>query len=497
MSNVWCHVPSGLLFCVVLTLHQSDALAAASQAQPAPVYIVHATVVDTVAGTALPDRTVMIAGDRIASVTPGQDAAPTLNAHVIDARGKYLIPGLWDMHVHVFLRDAEAAGLVFMPETMYFRLFIANGVTGFRDMAGTRTGEELASLRRAGSDGRSLVPKFIATGPIVDGPKPIWPFSLTAATAADGRAAVDTIKAAGFDFVKVYNFLPRDAYFGLASEAHRQDFPFVGHVPDGVTALEASNAGQRSIEHLTGILSACSSREGEFAAMWREALEKGEPYGAVALKIRRLLLPSYDSAKAAVLFETFARNQTWQVPTLTVRRSFAHLDVSVFKNDERLAYISAEVRKSWEPEADFRLNAQTADDWKLGKEIYEKNLEIVREMHRRGVLLMAGTDLGNQYIFPGFSLHDELGLLVKAGLTPLDALRAATFNPARFMGREADFGSVAPGKMADLVLLDASPLDDIENIRRIHAVVLSGTYFDRRRLDAMLADAKVDAKGDE
>jgi imidazolonepropionase-like amidohydrolase len=200
----------------------------------------------------------------------------------------------------------------------------------------------------------------------------------------------------------------------------------------------------------------------------------------------RTALETYDPAKADALFAELKKNHTWQCPTLTVLRSFASISDPTFTNDPRLKYMPRSVRDSWDPGKDVRLRNRSAAEMETQKQVYEKNVEIVGAMQRAGVGILAGTDVLNPYCFPGFSLHDELGLLVRAGLTPIEALQAATLNAARFMGRENDLGTIAAGKLADLVLLDRNPLDDISNTKKIDGVVLDGRLFPKAALDDML-----------
>lgn len=216
-------------------------------------------------------------------------------------------------------------------------------------------------------------------------------------------------------------------------EAHAEGISFVGHVPSSITALEASNAGQKSIEHFSRVLTGCSAQENAIDAMVRDAVSKGQPIFPLIGKIQEMQLSTYDASKAQALFKTFARNQTWQVPTLVQQRSFAYLDDKSFRADSHLVYIPLAVQKSWDPQTDFRMKWRTPEDWSRAKKIYDKSFEVAREMHGQGVRFLAGTDLVNAYIFPGFSLHDELGLLVEAGLSNLEALQAATLNAAIFM----------------------------------------------------------------
>lgn len=265
-------------------------------------------------------------------------------------------------------------------------------------------------------------------------------------------------------------------------------------MPDSISVEEASNAGQKTIEHLTGVLNACSSREAELRGLAQEAEDQPPSARFAGPKYREreeLALGTYSPGRAAILFGELKKNQTWQCPTLTVLRSWAYSDAPSFAHDARLKYIPRGIASSWDPKADIFLKAKTADDWALSKKVFSKELEIVAAMQRAGVQILAGTDTLNPFCFPGFSLHDELGLLVQSGLTPMQALQAATLNPARFLGREKDFGTIAKGKMADLVLLDANPLDDIGNTRKISAVVFGGKLLARARLDEMLAKIEV------
>jgi imidazolonepropionase-like amidohydrolase len=438
----------------------------------------HATVIDATGAPAQPDVTVVITGDRITAVGKSADINPPTNAVVVDATGKFLIPGLWDMHVHPYQKD-------------YLPLFIANGVTGIRIMWGLPMHHE---WRKEIEQGTLLGPHMLIAGTIVDGPKPIWPGSITAGNAAEGRQAVLKSKQDGADFVKVYTLLPRDAYFAIADEAKKQGIPFAGHVTIAVSAQEASAAGQKSIEHLTGILPACSSREDYLLKSAQETLATlltttNEP-PSIFYKNRQsgqMALDTYSPLRAGALFAEFKKNHTWQCPTLIVLHNITFIDDPSLASDSRLKYMPREIKSSWDPAKDFRFKNRTTEDVALGKKVYQKELKLVGAMQRAGVGILAGTDTANPYCFPGFSLHDELGLLVRAGLTPMQALQAATLNPARFMGREKDLGTIEPGKIADLVLLDANPLDNIANTRKITAVVFGGRLFPRSSLDEMLA----------
>jgi imidazolonepropionase-like amidohydrolase len=434
---------------------------------PKPLVINHVTVIDATGAAARKDQTVVITGGRISRIGKAGQLAVPKNARLVDGKGKFLIPGLWDMHVHIINKE-------------FFPLCLANGVTGVRDMA--NVADTILKWRKQTADGSIRGPLIVAAGPIVDGAKPVWPFSLAAPDAAKARQAVRTLKKRGVDFVKVYSKLSRDAYQAVAGEARRQGLPFAGHVPLSVSAAEASNAGHKSIEHLTGVLLGCARDETKLRAEAVKALAKETSMATVmAVRAQVKALDGYSAKKAKALFARFVKNGTWQCPTLTVLRSVALLDNKHFTADPRKKYVAPFIQQYlWKRKLPAAILADN-------KRLFQKYLKLVGAMRRAGVKFLAGTDTPNPYCFPGFSLHDELALLVKAGLTPLEALQSATRNPAEYLGRLATQGTVEKGKIADLVLLDADPLADIRNSQKIAAVVLRGELLTRAELRKMLA----------
>ena len=258
----------------------------------------------------------------------------------------------------------------------------------------------------------------------------------------------------------------------------------MGHLPFAVTAQEASDAGQRSIEHLDGIAFACSKHENQLTRDRQQA-----PHYVARMKVEADAYRSLDASQCNALFQQFRRNGTWQVPTLTVNRSMGMLDDRRFTSDRRLVYMNKRVEARWQPDNDPRFRRWRPEFFELKRSLFSADEHMVGFMFRAGVPIMAGTDAMNPFCFPGFSLHDELALLVESGLTPLAAVQASTLNPSVFLGRD-DIGTIAPGKRADLVLLDADPLADIHNTTHIRAVWLRGEYFNRGALDQMLENAK-------
>ena len=452
-----------------------------AQRGPASEIVIHnVTIIDTAGGPmALQQhRTVTVRAGKIESVeeVPYSGAAPgggKSTVH-INATGKFLIPGLWDMHVHIAFGDwFPKAKEVTLP------LFIANGITGVRDMGSDL--EVLQQWRKEVEAGTLIGPRMWIAGPMLDGPKPRFPSSIAIKTPEDGRHAVDDLKKRGADFIKLQSLIPREAVFAIADEAKKQNITFVGHVPDSVRASEMSDAGQKSFEHLIGIFEGSSPLEDEFI--------KGS-------KSESQFLSTYDPARAEKLFALLAKNHTWQCPTLVWERGGNLIELSDFAHDTRAKYVPAYWKDvTWKRFTEQVMHEFNTDDLATRRKFVTKELEVVNAMHKAGVQFLAGTDTPpGVYIFPGFSLHEELQRFVAAGFTPMEALQTATLNPAKFLGMEDKLGTVEKGKLADLVLLDANPLDDIRNTQKIIGVVANGRYFSRKDLDKMLADVEAVAK---
>ena len=444
-------------------------------AQSSPVVIIHdVTVIDTTGGPSQTHRTVIVRDGKIDEVgsSAGGMGGKLAGTHV-DGSGKYLIPGLWDMHVHTVFGDwFPRAKEVTLP------LFIANGITGVRDMGSEL--EVLQQWRKEISAGTLVGPRIVMAGPMLDGPQPRFPSSIAIKTPDDGRRAVDELKRRGADFIKLQSLIPRDAVFAIADEAKKQNITFVGHVPDSVRASEASNAGQKSFEHLIGIFEGSSPLEDQFI--------KGA-------KTESQFLSTYDDKLAGSLFSLLAKNQTWQCPTLVWERGGNLIEERDLTHDPRAKYVPAYWKDvTWKRFTDQVEHEFNTDDIATRKRFVEKELKVVNAMRSAGIPFLAGTDTPpGVYIFPGFSLHEELQRFVAAGFTPLEALQTATLNPARFLGRESELGTIEKGKLADMVLLDANPLEDIRNTQKIAGVFADGRYFSRSDLDKMLAEVEKQA----
>ncbi|WP_329081406.1 MULTISPECIES: amidohydrolase family protein [unclassified Streptosporangium] len=450
------------------------------------------TAIDATGSPPRPGLTVIVKDGWITALGRARDLRIPRGARVVDGTGKFLIPGLCDMHVHSV--DAEV-------EQVFAPLFLANGVTTVREMAGTPF---LHAWRRRVERGEVLGPRSVIGSPLLDGKPSLWEgipggaryFEVT--NEAQARQAVRQVKRDGADFVKVYSRLSRDAFLFIADEARRQRIPFAGHLPDVVPLREASQAGMRSVEHTWGVWYATSSREAEIYRALAEIRVGGGDYNGWFNQIHPLdwmAVNSHDPGKAAAAYAQLAANRTWQVPTLMANQVIAMPD-DFSGADERLRYVPRSTAETWIFMVEELYKAgRTPQIASQHRQLFEHRLRVVGAMHRAGVPIMAGTDTAAAYTYPGFALHDELELLVRAGLTPMRALQSATVEPARFLGRQDWAGTIREGKVADLVLLDADPLTDIRNTRRVHAVLAAGRLISAGQRERMLQDVAA-AAGD-
>ena len=396
----------------------------------AAVAIQDVTVIDVASAAVRPHMTVLIDGEHIRAVERGLAVPP--GARLVSGTGKFLIPGLWDMHVHLWYQQNQ------LPT------FVAFGVTGVQDMGSDFS--RVSAWRAAIESGKAIGPHIVTPGPpVMERPSGDEKLpSIVARTPEEARKAFDQLWDMDVDFVKVLDGLSRDAYLALAEQARHWNMRLEGHVPRSVTAWEAINARQRSLEHLFGVMKSVSTDE--------EALD---------------------------LFEKCALTGVRISPTLVLWQRLAHTSDDSLKSDPRLKYVPESIRKTW-PE----LKDENSEPYK--KQI-ESIYRLVGLATRTKVEILAGSDTGDPYTIPGATLHAELEQLVAAGMTPHQALAAATIAPARFFEWDETMGSVDKGKEADLVLLDANPLEDIRNTRKIAAVFSRGKYLPRVTLDRILA----------
>lgn len=456
----------------------------AAAAGNSAVVLRNVTIVDVERNRLRTPRDVVIVGERITAVQAGGTARSPKQGRVLDGRGKFLMPGLWDFHVHVFSAPGE--------EDFALPLYIANGITGVRDAGALRTLPEQQGVAQAILRGERVGPRLVLAGALIDGPPGSWPGQMVAATPDEGRARVHEAQAAGWTVVKSYSLLAEDTYLAIAEEARRQRLPLYGHIPESVRLETAVRAGHRSIEHFGRVTQACSTAEAAMIRANAAALRAAEPLPALMQVMaghNKTTFEHWDAKRCARVTRVLFRGGTAVMPSLMVSDFYLGKDPA--PDDPRLLTVPQAVRAQW-GQGDWRRQQMSAEMLAQGPRSVALDWRTFKLAHDAGVTMLAGTDaaFANPFLFHGFTLHDELARYVQAGLTPQQALMTATVNPGRFLARRDLAGRVAQRQRADLVLLDANPLEDIAATRRIHAVVANGRLFDRAALDALLADAR-------
>lgn len=465
-------------------------LLAACAAAPRPavervdLLIRSATVVDVEGGAATPGRMIAIRGADIVAVGPDADAGRYQAARTFDARGGYVMPGLWDMHVH--FGGGEA---LIQENAELFPLYVANGVVAVRDAAGDLA-QQVLDWRDAPPtpDG----PRVFTSGPKIEGIAPVWKGVIETGSEADVDAALDRLQALRVDFIKITdNTLKPELFLYAVREAKKRGIRTSAHIPMSLTVLEAAEAGLSSIEHLDYAMKAGSRDEAAIAA----------DYLAGRYTYAQTMKRYADTFDVAVARRTYARLAELGVavtPTLYGSTVLTYLDRDDHSHDPELAYVGPGIRATY----DWRVQraAQATPEMVAARhhveEVTSRTLPLLRDA---GVTILAGTDAGflNSFNYPGFSLHQELALYVRLGLTPREALAASVVDGPRFLGQGERYGAVAPGKAADLLILRRNPLEDIGATRDAAGLVLRGRMLDRPALDGLLAEVRARAAARE
>jgi imidazolonepropionase-like amidohydrolase len=438
--------------------------------------IVGVSVVDpSSSSSAVADQTILVSDGVIRAVGPSSAVVIPAGARRIDARGKYAIPGLWDAHVH-FMNTGITA----------LQLFVAHGVTSVREMGGYIDSTRAWQARM--KTGTLIGPRILTSGPILESPSylqrvversargnpelalRVLPYRIGVGDSIGARRAIDSLVKLGVDFVKIRTSGNPEAFYATLREARRAGLRVAGHQPNTVSLRSALDSGQTDLEH------------------------------AILPPLSRLSDASRDST-----YRTFTANGAWYTPTLAVSRMVmlsgdsaarAIFSTDAIRLDERRSYASAWLLGWWRMQVDERAADTTSSRAAAMEEAYRSSASDVRRMRELGVNILAGSDAGSVLVYPGFALHEELRLLVDDGkLSPREALWSATVGPARFSRLDERLGTIAPGKIADIVLLDADPLTDIRNTRRIFAVIQGGRLFSRADLDALLGQVRADVAG--
>jgi imidazolonepropionase-like amidohydrolase len=422
--------------------------------------IVGVTVIPMTDAAALPDRTVIVRDGRIAAIGPRRRLRVPAGAQQIDGRGRYLMPGLADMHVHLeYIEDPDV-----------LKLFVASGVTTVRSMDGR---PYVLEWRERVRRGELIGPRIVTAGPIIDGSPPARDDNLAVADAAAAQGAVASQAAAGYDFIKLYSNLSREAYAAAVAEARRRGLRVAGHVPRAVP-LDTALGAQWSIEHL-----------GDFASA--VAADGGPPTPGWA---RRALAAPLDGQRLDALARRLAAAQVWVVPTAVQQDRWLAPPATVrgWLAEPSIRSLPPSVLAQWRAPLERLSERMDDEDWAMLERARRNRLAVITALHRAGVRLAIGSDTPNPFVAMGASVHLELANFVAAGLSPADALKAATVNAARMLGLESGQGTVEVGKRADLLLLVRNPLEDAVNASAISGVVLGGRWFDDQALRAMAQD---------
>lgn len=433
-------------------------------------------VVDVDLGLVRENQLVAIQADTIRLV---QDASEELNYRadtIIDGRGKWLIPSLWDMHVH--FRGGEeltAENKALLP------LYIANGVTVVRDAGGDLT-PAILKWRKELESGSLVAPRIYTSGPKLDGPDPTWGGSIEVESPAGVTAALDSLESLGVDYIKIYDSsVSREVFLEIITEAEKRGIKTTAHMPFTATLAEAIDAGLDASEHMYYVMKASAVKEDSLTQYVRQQQLAGKNIGFYTQL--QWYLDRYDSTAAQHIFNKMAEENTAIVPTLHIGELLSGLDSVDHSQDTMLPYIGRGIQETYQG----RLNSakrSTPEIREIRRQFGERFRAMVPEMQKRGVLILAGSDAGpfNSFVYPGQSLHEELEKLVEAGLTPAEALKTATFNGAKFFEVDNFYGTIAEGKSADLLLLNANPLENIRSTRDIFALLYRSEVFSRQEL---------------
>ncbi len=474
------------LFALLLIVFLPSLLVAQANqtVQNRPVVFRNVTLIDMRSEQPQPDMTIVIKGNRIVSI--GNKAKIPKNAEVIDASGKFLIPGLWDNYTYTL----EAVKNNFP----FFELLIAHGITGVRDVGTSVDLREAAKLRDKINAGKILAPRLFFAGTVLIGEMPPrksnrWTgISTVVKTVEEARKAVESLARAGVDHIKTEKRTPPDILKEIIRTAHKFKLPVVAVPPSFI--MDASNDGLDCVEHSAEIFRATSNKRNEYYALYSDrtidSMTTEENYAFFGTM--ETDAPYYNET-----IKTMARNKTC-VATNAAQTSTFIGDFELIDKTRRRFKTEAQLKQTDAAIAERERQIRN-QDYRMSDSNRKRYFREIFDLHKAGVMLLAGTQLSYDSVgTPGLVLHDELSIFVQAGLSPFEALKTATVNPAKFMRREKDLGTIEKGKLADLVLLDANPLLNISNTRKINAVIMNGRYLSREFLDKMLADVEAAAK---
>jgi len=460
-----------------------------SACQPSGVVFENATCIENIAiidpeSGLINNQTVIIQEGKIIQVTPSQDLKLASSNTIIDGTGKYMIPGLWDAHVHFSFIEELAPSM--------FDLFIAYGITSVRDTGGDIT--FVNQWKQKSLADPTNTPRVMIAGPLLDGMPNVYdgsdpsrpPLSVGLGTVEDVESQIELLDSLDVDLLKAYEMLTPEQFATVTRLGKEKGLKVTGHVPLSMDVISASNAGLNSMEHMRNLELSCASNADELWEQRKKLLEEGKEDlgGILRSRIhqaqRRTAVENYDEDRANEVLAVLAKNQTWQIPTLALSTAFTKRPFNDPEWQESFDYLPDPIAQNWMESIN---SIQKTEVSEFNLQYSEWLLNMAGKIHENGIGIMAGTDCPILFLTPGRSLHQELSDLVEAGLSPLDAIKTATLNPAIYFGMEDELGTIEVDKWADLVILDANPLENINNTMRINAVVKQGKYFSRENLD--------------
>lgn len=434
------------------------------------------TTIDPTDG-ARENQTVIIKDGKILKVAPTPELKLSSGNQIIDGTGKYLIPGLWDAHIHFAYIEALAPSM--------FDLFLLYGITSVRDTGGKT--DLVLKWREAARANPTEAPRVMVAGPLLDGIPTVYdgampgypPLGVGSGSVEAVEQLVTKLDSLDVDFLKAYEMLTPEQFYKVVEMSRRYGLKITGHVPLSMDVIGASNAGLNSMEHFRNLELSCASNAEELLIQRHVLLKKGKnlPGGELRSSIhsaqREVAVKNYDEKKADEILQVLAKNQTWQIPTLALNTGFTRRPYGKPEWQESFEYLPDPIRDEWK----MTIQASMGDEPEPFRLQYSQwMLNMAAKVHRAGIPMMAGTDTPIGFLTPGLSLHEELIIMVEAGMSPQEALKTATVNPAKYFGLEGELGSIRESYWADLLILSANPLEDIRNTQKIEGVIKQGKY---------------------
>lgn len=433
------------------------------------------------------DQSLVIREGKIVKIAPSAQLSLSPENKIINGKGKYVIPGLWDAHVHFAYIEELAPRM--------FELFLAYGITSVRDTGGKI--DFVSKWKKKALENPQNAPRVKIAGPLLDGmpnvydgSSPMRPeLSVGSATVEELEAQIRSLHAQGVDLLKAYEMLTPEQFKTVTKLGKELGLPVTGHVPLSMDVSTASNAGLNSMEHMRNLELSSASNAAELWEERKQMLADGKDDAGGDLRSlihstqRPKAIENYDEAVADKVLAVLAKNETWQVPTLALSTGMTEQPFSRPAFQESFQYLPDTLEQNWRAGAE-RVSKVELSDFNKAHSAWMFNM--VGKVHEAGIDIMAGTDCPIFFLTPGRSLHEELSVLVKAGLSPLDAIKSATLNPATYFGMENELGSIKENMWADLLILNANPLEDINNSLSIETVIREGKVYDRNALDNML-----------